>query len=297
MSIIIDTPNDVESLSLFLEEMNLNEENHIGYCGASKTEIFHTILHNFSDLPLSKSFVVAYKNEEIIGALGFDLDIENKSAEVWGPFIKSSSQYPDLSDALWKKINSLSTFEFNEFSFFINKKNIHAQQFALAKKAARKGNHLILKALCKDLVEIDLRQVRAYNPSYQDSFTRLHENAFPNTYFSATEILKRLGEDNQLFITVDTESVIKGYVYVEADPAHKEGAIEYIAVSDDHRKQGIGTKLLRAALAHLSRYKSIKEITISVNIDNEKAIKLYNAAGFVVMHELIHYIWKKEEEK
>lgn len=289
MGIMLSSPKDINSLAQFLEEMNQNKETHIGYCGQSKEEIYHTLLQDFSDLDITKSFAVAYDKEEIIGAVGFDIDKENKSAEVWGPFIKDLKKNPVLARALWEKANALSDIEINVFSFFINKENTFAQKFVINNGAVNKGSHLILGAFRDELGEVNLEQIEPYSLQFEDAFSSLHEMSFPNTYFSASEIYDRLNEYNQLLVMTDKEEKIKGYVYVEASPEHSEGAIEYIAVSPNYRKQGVGTKLIRAALAHLFSYETINEITLSVSKNNENAIKLYQAAGFKEVHELVHY--------
>lgn len=290
MNIILSPPTDIEKLSLFLEKMNNKPESHIGYCGEMKEEIAHTLLHEFSDIDISQSFAVAYEKEEIIGALGLDLDRESKSAEVWGPYINNEIVYPGLAEALWEKVNELSHFQAKEFSFFVNEKNRFAQQFALKMQAICKGNHLILKASRNDLGAVDLEQIKSYALCCKDSFTSLHETAFPNTYFNAQEILNRLNDQNQLLVMMDTNRTIKGYVYMEASPEHQEGKIEYIAVSDDYRKQGIGTQLLRAALTYLFAFNEIAEISLSVAKDNDRAVQLYKAAGFKEVHELIYFL-------
>lgn len=289
MNIRISPPTDIEKLSLFLEEMNKNPESHIGYCGKANEEIAHTLLHEFSDVDISQCFAVAYENEEIIGALGLDIDMESKSAEVWGPYIKNKWEYPRLADMLWGKANELSNLVVNEFSFFVNKENKFAQQFAINKKAVNKGNHLLLKAFRNDLGEVDLEQIVSYDLPYKDSFTSLHEAAFSNTYYSSSQILQRINEHNRLLVMTDNDERIKGYIYVEASPEHQEGAIEYITVSPDYRKQGIGTKLILAALSYLFSYDEIEDITLSVGKENDKAIRLYKAAGFNDEHELVYY--------
>ena len=86
-----------------------------------------------------------------------------------------------------------------------------------------------------------------------------------------------------------SDNQLTGYVYIEAEPQHGDGSIEYIAVSDQFRKQGIGKKLLTFAVNQLFTYEEIEEITLCVNNKDESAIKLYQAVGFKVKHELIHF--------
>ena len=70
---------------------------HIGYCGESKEGIYDTLTSDFSDLELANSFLVAYQDEEIIGAIGLDIDLEDRSAEVWGPFVSKATYRRILS--------------------------------------------------------------------------------------------------------------------------------------------------------------------------------------------------------
>ncbi|TQR20618.1 GNAT family N-acetyltransferase [Psychrobacillus vulpis] len=293
MSFVISSPKDIEKLALFLEEMNSKRETHIGYCGEQKQQIYATLISDFSDLDLARSFVIAYVKDEIIGALGLDIDEESKSAEVWGPFIKNRSEYLGLADELWEKVIELSRIEMNEFSFFVNEENSFAKDFAINKGAVNKGNYFVLKAFRNDLKTVDLTQIETYSLLYKNPFTNLHDTSFPNTYYSASEIVYRINDHNQLLVMLDNERKLTGYVYVEGDPEHKEGSIEYIAVIAGNRKQGIGTKLVRAALAHLFSFEEIEEITLSVAKNNERAINLYKAAGFKEVHELTYYVWNK----
>ena len=87
MMIYIGPPNNLHQLASFLETINSVDASHIGYCGEEKEEIFDTLSHDFSDIDIEKSFVVAYEEDHLVGALGFDIDAEKRSAEVWGPFV------------------------------------------------------------------------------------------------------------------------------------------------------------------------------------------------------------------
>ncbi|QFF99046.1 N-acetyltransferase [Psychrobacillus glaciei] len=281
---------DTEKLAHFLAEMNSEPKHHIGYCGSEEKEILHTLLHEFSDLDLSESFAVAYANDEIVGALGFDIDKESKSAEVWGPFIRDCPNFSMFANDLWEKLHELVPMEIKTYSFFVNKQNSNVWNFAVEKNAIEKGSHLILEALRHSFHNPKHKDIVKYKSSYKNTFFELHELAFPNTYYNAKEIVNRLDEDNLLLIMQDVDEKIKGYVYVEADPVHREGTIEYIAVSPSYRKQGIGKTLIRAALSHLFSYEEIKEVSLCVGSHNEKAIHLYQAAGFHKKHGLISFV-------
>lgn len=292
MTIAISPPQNLMELAAFLEILNNEEISHIGYCGDNKKEIYDTLFNDFSDVPVEKSFVVAYEKGKIVGAFGLDIDEESKCAEVWGPFIKNTEDYLQIANDLWLALVNLIPFELNEYQFFVNEKNTLARQFIEFINGKETGNHLVLRGKRTCQPNGQVKFIETYNSSFHKSFTALHDWAFSNTYYNSEQILKRISKENQLLITGDN-NILKGYVYVEADPLHGEGAIEYIAVSPDFQRQGIAKELMKAALHHLFSYDGIKEITLSVEADNEAAIGLYLATGFQVVHRLIAY--KKAE--
>ena len=289
MNITISPPTNIEELAIFLAKLNNDPRSHVGFCGEDKEEIFQTLCHDFSDLDVSQSFAVAYEKGFIVGAIGLDIDKDDQSAEVWGPFISEEIVDSNIIEELWEQVLSYSSFQLNLVSFFLNKENVVGKEFVLKQGGVEKGQDYILKAHRSEFNEGGMHGIEKYESTYEESFSHLHNAAFPNTYYGAQEIISRLDEDNQLFIIKNDSKDIKGYVYVEADSEHGDGSIEYIAVSHGSRKQGVGTQLIKAALTYLFSYKEIEEITLCVGKENEKALNLYAAAGFKVKHDLIDF--------
>ncbi|MFJ7826462.1 GNAT family N-acetyltransferase [Psychrobacillus sp. NPDC096623] len=288
MTSCIGPPKNIMELAAFLENINKDEVSHIGYCGENKKEIYETLSNDYSDVDLEKSFVVAYDKDNIVGALGFDIDEESNTAEVWGPFVQNGEYYSQTADVLWQVLEDTIPFKLNEYMFFVNEKNILAKQFIEHKNGRENGRHLILRSARNSLtVEEDIL-IKNYNPTFHKSFSALHHLTFPNTYYNSEQILSRISDDNRLLI-IQHNNKIKGYVYVEANPLHGEGTIEYIAVSPDFRGQGVATKLMRAALHHIFSYEAIEEITLSVGANNKAAIALYMASGFQLNRTLVAY--------
>jgi len=288
MAIQISSPEQVKELAKFLGRMNNQPENHVGFCGEQENEIENTLLNDFSELGLDQSFAIAYQENQIVGAIGMDIDIEDQSAEVWGPFIDGND--PNLLNKLWKEVRKKVTVPVRTYHFFLNERNEKGREFVLSNGGFQKGNHVILtvnRIEFNSAIEVN---VIPYHRDYESAFSDIHERTFPNTYYSSEEIIHKITNMNQLFLLPDGENGIKGYVYVEVNPEHHEGSIEFIAVSDSHRKQGIGKQLVHAALSHLFSYPEIEEITLSVGKDNEVAVRLYQASGFKVKHNLTHFV-------
>ncbi|WP_432359909.1 GNAT family N-acetyltransferase [Sporosarcina sp. UB5] len=294
MNIVIESPRDNNDLAAFLAKMNVVPSRHIGYCGESKEEIYDTLTSNFSDLNLANSFMVAYEEKEIVAAIGLDVDLEDRSAEVWGPFVSEEFIHTDLVNKLWEKVTALSASQVDRYNFFLNRENAYAKEFSVSQGGKSQGQHTVLTAKKNEWKgTIEEEGVIEYNSAYADGFAELHRQAFPSTYYSVQTILKRLSEKKKLFIATRDDQ-LTGYVYIEVAPQHGEGSIEYIAVSDRFRRQGIGKKLLTFAMGKLLAYEEIEEISICVENENEISIRLYQAAGFKVKHELIHLIIDKK---
>ena len=80
-----------------------------------------------------------------------------------------------------------------------------------------------------------------------------------------------------VFVLVTPEDEIAGYavVYVVLD----EGSLDDIAVTEALRRQGGGGMLLRKALEY-AREQGVKRFFLEVRESNEKALKMYEKAGF-----------------
>jgi ribosomal protein S18 acetylase RimI-like enzyme len=291
MTILIQPPANTEELALFLEKMNASPSSHIGYCGEGKKEILDTLLNEFSDMKLEDSFIVAYTEDQIVGAIGFDADLHEKTAEVWGPFIEERDEWDDLAGILWGRAAVLlKKNDITTVSFFLNQSNTIAKHFVSLLKGVSKGNHLILNAVRGTNQSFDeLQKISSLQSEQKADFLRLHKQSFPGTYYRGEDILDKLNNKNQLLTAKGDKGELTGYVYIEASPRHGEGKIEYIAVSPGHRKKGVGALLVKAALNRLFEFSSINEIALCVKKENEMAVNLYTSAGFDVQHELVSY--------
>ncbi len=286
MAITIASPKDVQALSIYLETMNTNIERHIGFCGEAREEIYDSLVNDFSDLPLAQSFLAAYEGSDIIGAIGMDVDLEGSSADVWGPYTKKGQE--QLAQQLWEQLLEQLPNKVNKFSFFINQKNESAKAFALQNGAKYAGEDRVLRLTKGDFADKSSAASEPISKAQTESFSRLHDEVFANTYFDAQTILSRLNGDNHLLAVLEADRVA-GYVYVEANPEHREGNIEYVAVSPEFTGRGIGTALIRDAAKKLFAYNEIDEITICVGADNAAAVHVYKSAGFSEKYALDSY--------
>ncbi|NOJ69486.1 GNAT family N-acetyltransferase [Paenibacillus alvei] len=301
MSIIIHAISyeHVDELAALIVRLNREKQHHVGFCGDQAGEIASTLREDFSDLDLESSFVIACENERIVGALGFDVDLERGVAEVWGPFIDQDSKWNEIANQLWETGMNQLGGKAPTFYCFYNEENKRALQFTVAVQAEFLHTHLVLKcsriAFSYAPVQTTLQEI---TPEYVEAFIGLHDASFPNTYYNGQEIISRLQDDHRIIIAVDQNESLLGYVYVEADPEAQEGNIEFIAVSPQAQGQGLGTSLMQEALRFLLIEKEIDEISLCVQEENDKAISLYQKAGFQQEHRLLLFkaTWQGESQ-
>ncbi|MCD5323375.1 MULTISPECIES: GNAT family N-acetyltransferase [Pontibacillus] len=289
MKTVIDRPYHLREVAHFISELNKDPATHIGYAGDEIEEIYDTLTSDFSDLDPVSSFSVCYESGHIVGAMGVDANLDDGSGEVWGPFVRQEAD-DELAETLWGDLLAKLPSSITSFSFMIHKQNKEAKTFLSRVGARKQHHHLVLQTtLAQQQDEETIASLSSYTPSDFELFKALHDTIFPHTYFSAQTIVNRLNEHHKLLFVKNGSGNLKGYVYIEANPDHREGSIEYIGVSEAYRRKGVGHQLLTAVLEHLFSYKEIQEISICVSKENEGAIALYKRAGFKEISELENY--------
>lgn len=284
MDIRVRTASNAAEAAKFIAALNIHRTNHIGFCGEEEKEIRHTLEKDFSDTGFEQSFFMAENEGRIVGAVGFDIDSDDGIAEVWGPFVSEDLPFRDVAMPMWSEaVQRLENVR--SFLFFVNEENTDVSAMIEQLGGTHTGRHLILQVKSGEVPTGENPAIPA-EEHHEEAFRSLHDHAFPDTYLSAEEILDIRDDQHLLLVIPDGETGVMGYVYTEADPIHGEGSIEFLAVGEAYRSQGLAKKLLRAGLSELFRHDSIEEVRLTVNADNEAALGLYEAAGFKLLHRL-----------
>ncbi len=269
----------------FIAERNKNKTEHIGYCGTDADEIADSLMQDLTDYPFYETFLIAETEKGILGIAGLDIDTGSRSAEVWGPFILPG--YPEFGGLLWQKLKELLPDDVNTVRMFPNKENSACNRLALEAGLTLASEQSVLVCRMpknnKSVSSIHGLQKEQHLP-----FQELHEAVFPNAYYSAQEIIERQEKGGKVLIW-EQEGEILGYVYGEAASEHGEASIEFLAVREKSRGNGVGEALLSACLDWLFSIHGIEAVDLCVDSTNEKALRLYRNAGFEVVHQLYFY--------
>ncbi|MGE7218877.1 GNAT family N-acetyltransferase [Priestia koreensis] len=272
----------LNEVARFMARLNKKANMHVGYCGEDDQEVAHFLCHELSDVPYDESFVVAYQNGHIAGVAGFDADLENQRAEIWGPFVEDHDL--ERSRMLWNELLSIMPDDIHTFYLFPNKENHTMLQLAEELHCQHVSDECILGYEKKQLATNSSKPLELPISLYDD-FQILHDNLFPSSYYEGSEILQRINEHQKVFVATE-QSTLAGYVYVEVQPDFGEGAIEFIGVKNEYRGNRLGIKLLHEALSWMFSFDRLQTIELCVNSKNMRAIQLYKRAGFLIKHEL-----------
>lgn len=247
--------------------------------------------YELTDVGFKDSFIVAFNDEgEMIGVIGFDADLGNQSVEIWGPFIHAS--YYNIVEEYWNELMEILPTMIRSIHMFPNVKNTLVLDLANQLSCEKKSSQTILCCEKKSFFKHTVSDKIELNDGDINSFIALHDITFPHTYYSGRDIIEKISESNKVFVSKDNE--LKGYVYVEVEPEFGEASIEFIAVAEAYRGQGIGKQLVETALSWIFEFPTIKTITLCVDTSNNGAIALYKKAGFQQLHELEFYVKRIE---
>ncbi|WP_270179738.1 GNAT family N-acetyltransferase [Alkalihalobacillus sp. CinArs1] len=275
--------SELQSVSRFIAKLNRREDCHIGYCGTNSCEIADTMREEF-EVPYWKSFVTVYQSNVLVGVLGFEVDLERNLVEVWGPFVED--QYWSFIPTMWEKMLQLLPEETSVIQMFPNKKNINCVRFAESLGFSHSSEQAILEFNRQSFRREN--KLEEISDDYIIPFISLHDQTFSNTYYSGGQIVERLNDTRKVFITSE-EGTLTGYIYVEVEPEFGEANIEFFAVDEAFRGRGTGGRLLDQALFWIFTFKEVDTVTLCVNAENQKALQLYERAGFTLVHELSAY--------
>lgn len=289
---VIDN-EDVGKVAKFISQLNTSEESHIGYCGKDKDEIAKYMINDISDVKCIDSFVVAYEGNKLVGVLGFDADLEDRSAEIWGPFIVPTKW--DVVFDMWKEMTDLLPEEIDSLELFPNLKNIRVCELAKKLSFTKNSDETILVFHRNDSHELKSVSMDELTSEYYLDMKQLHDKAFPGAYYSGQKIINRLNEHRKVFI-ITNKDIFCGYIYGEAEPEFGESSIEFFAVEKSERGNGIGGKLLKGALKWLFTFDDIESVRLCVNSTNASAMNLYKNVGFQHLHDLCVFTKKLEKK-
>ncbi len=273
------------ALVKFIARLNANPVHHIGFFGTHPAEIEHTLQE--LEPPLEAGFLLALDGDRLAGVLGLELDLELGRAWIYGPLIESP-QWHTLADQMYTQVRALIPPEIKRYDIFCEAQNLNCQQFAERHLYQKTGEHSIWTLPRSGISSIPAASADHWDPMFFNQFDALHQQAFPNAYYTARQIIDKLDEHTCLLIDV-WQDHLRGYIFVKVDLDAGEGYIDFIGVDAACRRQGIGRSLLAAAIHWMFSFPSVEKVTLTVAAANTSAIRLYDSLGFLCEKTMCAY--------
>jgi len=266
----------LDEMVRFIVRLNENEAHHIAYFGVGEVDVRSTLAECVI-LPLD-GFFIARENDKLIGVFGVDADPEIGRAWLLGPLIEHDS-WQSIADDLFARVNSIIPGGIYEQELFFDSRNNNLINFA-------ERHHFYLRsetAICSLLRE-SYKPAPAYNniinftPQFFKSLEQLHDKLFPNTYYTAKQLVEKQDQDHQLLIAKDEDKLL-GYLFGKIE---KESAyVDFLGTVESARGKGVGAGLLASGLDWMFDRPSTHTVNLTVNSDNTPARNLYQKFGFV----------------
>ena len=279
-------PANFAAMVAFIAGLNGNAEDHIAFLDTAAADIARSLRE--LTLPVEEGFRLAIQDGHIVGVLGIGADPEIGRAWIYGPLVRHP-QWMAVADQLYAAALPAIPAGINQQQIFCDGRNHNCRGFA-----ARHSFELLSESANMTLSRADLGRVPPatappIDERYFEQFRALHPRLMPNSYFTAQQILDRLGADSHMLIATH-EGDLAGYVYFQAGPGASEGYIDFVAVAETARRRGIGAQLVAAAAYSAFNWPDIELIRLTVNTSNALALRLYGRLGFLRERTMIGFV-------
>lgn len=140
--------------------------------------------------------------------------------------------------------------------------------------------------------------VRKMEEKDEDVVIALLNQSFPHVGMTREKLKRRIKNGARFFVAESCEGVIG---FVEMRIGRYASYLRGISVKEEWRKKGVGTALLKRAIAE-AKTSGVKCVWLKVRAANIDAIRVYSRFGFFIRKEQEHrkfgriYIMKKKLE-
>ncbi len=271
---------DFWDISGLIADLNQKPESQCIISGQGREAIYKQIIE--WDDASEICFAFAGSGNSISGVFGCEYDESLERGWTWGPFVLADD-WSGLTESLYLKLLDILPAGIKRLDCFLNIANRRGYNFYLAHGFEKSGYAHVYNArrVAKPMNVFD--PCHRLQPSHAKSFMALHETVFPNTYFTAQNILDKIGDNDRVFVHTEGEEAL-GYVYAKVEVGSGEGYIDFLGVREDSRGKGLGKQLLLTAQQWLFNNKRLSQIGLTVHDDNTNARSLYESVGFILKY-------------
>jgi GNAT superfamily N-acetyltransferase len=291
MSISPLTPGNLPEAARFLSRLNSIAEHNICYIGQTDTEIAAEL--SVVMPPEGYGLLALDETGQVTGFLGVELDQTLGRGWLIGPFVDSldgqaGQDWHTLAEQLYRDALEAMPAEINDLELCGRPENTRLEAFA-ARHGFIPGAEAALLSLPRPAEAVDRipDQVKTTTldshdqmASFLPALSALHDSLFPNTYYSAAQLLAMSAEEDKRLQIELVAGELAGYIFLQARPANRDANIDFLGVAEPYRRRGIAGKLLSNALAWAFSHAFVEKAILTVHTSDTAAVRLYERACF-----------------
>ncbi|WP_239772954.1 GNAT family N-acetyltransferase [Mammaliicoccus sp. I-M36] len=282
--------SDFNNVVNYIYLRNKHSKTKIGYVGDVKSEIEKTLKQDFSDLSLNESIFILTEKEEIKVLFALDVDKENRSIEVWGPYYNDETSLEEM-DKLWRYILD-SNFNGYKFLFFINTENKIAIDFVdHYLKCNKQGEHVDLVYKLNEKLEKheSIKNVKVVEKEYSENIVTIHNNLFKGSYYNGENLFSNLKKEEVKLDILEHDCFGEiGYLYCEKSDEDQEIYVDYIGIDLKYQGRHYSEDLMYHLLksVDINKYKYIRTC---VDSSNNRALNMFEKFNFDIEYTNLLY--------
>jgi ribosomal protein S18 acetylase RimI-like enzyme len=261
----------------FARRLNQIPTHKISYLGESEDEIGEDI--KAIQPPDGYGFVVVSDHQEIVGLFGVEMDVELGRCWLFGPFVEHND-WDSIADLLYDALLKVLPEEISNQELFFPNENFQAGKFALRQGFDFYSSGSVLTLDSGQVDTVPESGGQDLDDGAVDQFIALHEDVFPNTYYSGKQLLKLAEHDDKRLFVHQVNSNLVGYIFIQVREAPRDGYIDFIGVDKGFRRQGIGTQLATRGINWAFKFPFVEKISLTVKPDNIPAVRMYQSLDF-----------------
>lgn len=226
--------------------------------------------------------LVAVDGGEVVGLLGLEHDTD--PPRVWwrGPFVAADRDPHPVADALLAAGRARKPAHAVQEE--LGPDDRHAWMPAFAERhgfVAEEASAVLGRPLGDGAAHLrdvaGVADVAPLSADTADAVAALHDAVFPGTHSSGARIAA--GGDDKLVLVARHVGEVVGYIAIERQE-DATGYIDYLGVSPDARRGGIGRALVAAGCVALADLFACPSVNLTVRESNRGARRLYESLGF-----------------
>ncbi len=277
-------PEDFTSVAELIVSQNQNPETHCIHSDmGDQIDAHEREIANLDQIG-EIVFVIASHEAKLMGAMGCEFDRELGWGWLRGPFVTlSDPDWKIVAQSLFRSLKDALPVEIQRFNTFLDIANVRGNEFYQELGFEQRSLTHVYNITVPQSPFEPGRNCEHLTPEWQNDFVALHQTIFPKTYATGQQMIEKIGEKQQVFVSIQ-DGLLMGYINVLIAEESGFGSVEFVGVREEARGKGVGRQLLQSALHWLFDEKGVAEATLVVSDALTNARSLYESVGFKLLY-------------